>query len=112
MRPLRRPTPASRGRRGKEREGQEGMAEKKTALVTGGGTGIGAACVRELACKGFRVGIHYRSSADAAARLLKEIGDGFLLQADLTDADQVEAMVTTLKEQTERLDCLVNNAGV
>jgi 3-oxoacyl-[acyl-carrier protein] reductase len=89
------------------------MSEKKVALVTGGGTGIGAACVRELAAKGFRVGIHYRSSGDAAAALLKEIdGEGFLLPVDLADVDQVEAMTGRLKEETDRLDVLVNNAGV
>ncbi|MHB8770736.1 MAG: 3-oxoacyl-ACP reductase family protein [Syntrophales bacterium] len=88
------------------------MTDKKVALVTGGGTGIGAACVRELAARGFRVGIHYRSSADAAAKLRDEIGDGFLLQADLADVDQVEAMVERLKQEAGRLDCLVNNAGV
>jgi 3-oxoacyl-[acyl-carrier protein] reductase len=88
------------------------MSDKKVAVVTGGGTGIGAACVRELAAKGFRVGIHYRSSGDKAADLLKEIGDGFLLAADIADIDQVEAMTGRLKEETDRLDVLVNNAGV
>ena len=88
------------------------MNEKKVALVTGGGTGIGAACVRELAARGFRVGIHYRSSAAAAEALLKEIGDGFLLSADLADTAQVEAMLEQLKGATDRLDVLVNNAGV
>src|SRR5512133_2714019 len=89
------------------------MSEKKVAVVTGGGTGIGAACVRELAAKGFRVGIHYRSSGAAAEALLKEIdGEGVLLAADLADVDQVEAMTGRLKEETDRLDVLVNNAGV
>ena len=88
------------------------MDVKKAALVTGGATGIGAACVRELAAKGFRVGIHYRSSGGAAERLLAEIGDGFLLPADLADIAQIEALVETLKGQTDRLDVLVNNAGV
>ncbi len=88
------------------------MSEKKVAVVTGGGTGIGAACVRELAARGFRVGIHYRSSGAAAASLLEEIGDGFLLAADLADIDQVEAMTERLKQKTDRLDVLVNNAGV
>jgi 3-oxoacyl-[acyl-carrier protein] reductase len=88
------------------------MSEKKVALVTGGGTGIGAACVRELSARGFRVGIHYRSSAEKAAALLKEIGDGFLLAADLADIAQVDALVEGLKGQTDRLDCLVNNAGI
>ena len=88
------------------------MSEKKVAVVTGGATGIGVACVRELAAKGFRVGIHYRSSAAAALSLLAEIGDGFLLPADLADIAQIDAMVETLKGQTDRLDVLVNNAGV
>ena len=88
------------------------MSEKKVAVVTGGATGIGAACVRELAAKGFRVGIHYRSSAAAAQSLLAEIGDGFLLPADLADIAQIDAMLETLKGQTDRCDLLVNNAGV
>jgi 3-oxoacyl-[acyl-carrier protein] reductase len=88
------------------------MDVKMAALVTGGATGIGAACVRELAAKGFRIGIHYRSSGIAAERLLAEIGDGFLLPADLADITQIEAMLETLKAQTDRLDVLVNNAGI
>ena len=88
------------------------MGAKKVAVVTGGATGIGAACVRELAARGFRVGIHYRSSAAAALSLLAEIGDGFLLPADLADIAQIDALVETLKGQTDRCDLLVNNAGV
>jgi 3-oxoacyl-[acyl-carrier protein] reductase len=92
--------------------GKPEMDEKKVAIVTGGGTGIGAACVRELASKGFRVGIHYRSSGEAAASLLAEIGNGFLLAADLADIGQVESMVEQIKKETDRVDVLVNNAGV
>jgi 3-oxoacyl-[acyl-carrier protein] reductase len=88
------------------------MSEKKVAIVTGGGTGIGAACVRELSAKGFRVAIHYRSSGDAASSLLAEIGDGFLLAADLADVGQVEAMIEQIKRETDRVDVLVNNAGI
>lgn len=88
------------------------MIAKKVAVVTGGATGIGAACVRELAAKGFRVGIHYRSSEAAALSLLAEIGDGFLLPADLADIAQIDAMMDAVKANTERLDVLVNNAGV
>ncbi|MCE5264732.1 MAG: 3-oxoacyl-ACP reductase FabG [Deltaproteobacteria bacterium] len=86
--------------------------ETKVALVTGGATGIGAACVRELSAKGFRVGIHYRSHREEAERLLAEIGPGFLLSADLTAIDQVDALMERLKGETNRLDVLVNNAGV
>lgn len=85
--------------------------EKPVAIVTGGGGGIGAACCRALASKGFRVGIHYRSSEEEAHRVLKDIQDGFLLQADLSDPDQVEAMVQAIKAETGSVSVLVNNAG-
>ena len=88
------------------------MSEKPIAIVTGGGIGIGAACCRALAREGFRVGIHYRSSEDQAKAVLAEIGDGFLLQADLADIDQVKEMVSRLKETVGGVDVLVNNAGV
>jgi 3-oxoacyl-[acyl-carrier protein] reductase len=87
------------------------MNNKPIAVVTGGGKGIGAACCRALAKEGFQVGIHYRSSEEAAKTVLSEIGDGFLIQADLSDISQLETMVNTLKETAGRVDVLVNNAG-
>ncbi len=86
--------------------------EKPVAVVTGGGRGIGAACCRALAQEGFRVGIHYRSSSEEAKQLLAEIGDGFLLPADLADIEQVERMLADLKEQVGQVEVLVNNAGL
>ena len=65
------------------------MIEKPVAIVTGGATGIGAACCRALAAEGFHVGIHYRKSADRAQKLLDEIKDGFLIKADLANIDDV-----------------------
>jgi len=90
------------------------MGEKPVAIVTGGGTGIGAACCRALEKVGFRVCIHYRGSEDeeGAKAVLSEVRDGFLLQADLTDLDQVEAMVSRLKGASEEVEVLVNNAGI
>jgi 3-oxoacyl-[acyl-carrier protein] reductase len=87
------------------------MMEKPVAIVTGGGRGIGAACCRALAQEGFRVGIHYRNSSAEAGKVLTDIGDGFLLQADIGQIDQVEQMVANLKEHTAQVDVLVNNAG-
>lgn len=86
--------------------------DKPVAIVTGGGKGIGAACCRDLAREGFRVGIHYRSSSREAQELLDEIGDAFLLPADLTDIENIESMVSALKEQATHVDVLVNNAGL
>jgi 3-oxoacyl-[acyl-carrier protein] reductase len=88
------------------------MSERPVAIVTGGGKGIGAACCRALSGEGFIVGIHYRSSEEQARALLSEIGDGFLLPADLADIDQVEALVNKIKEEAGRVDVLVNNAGL
>ncbi|MGZ6292838.1 MAG: 3-oxoacyl-ACP reductase family protein [Syntrophales bacterium] len=88
------------------------MGEKPVAIVTGGGKGIGAACCRALSGEGFLVGIHYRSSEERARALLSEIGDGFLLHADLADIDQVETLVNKIKEEAGRVDVLVNNAGL
>ncbi len=88
------------------------MTGKPVAIVTGGGKGIGAACCRALAGEGFRVGIHYRGSEEAAQRILADIGDGFLLKADLMDIGQVEAMVSGLKETAGEINVLVNNAGM
>lgn len=85
--------------------------DKPVALVTGGATGIGAACCRALAAEGFRVGIHYRRSGEKAQALLAEIKDGFLISADLAVIEQIDVMVARLKNETRRVDVLVNNAG-
>lgn len=85
--------------------------EKPVAIVTGGATGIGAACVRALAACGFCVGIHYRKSAEKAHALQNEIQSGFLIQADLASTEQIDAMVGAIKEAAGRVDVLVNNAG-
>jgi 3-oxoacyl-[acyl-carrier protein] reductase len=87
------------------------MIEKPVALVTGGATGIGAACCRALAAEGFHVGIHYRKSEQKAQTLLKEIKDGFLIPADLASIEQIDLMIGKLKDAAGRIDVLVNNAG-
>lgn len=88
------------------------MSDKKVAIVTGGGTGIGAACCRALDEKGFRVGIHYRKSENEAKGVLANITDGFLIRADLADVDQIEPFLEVIKEKAGRVDVLVNNAGM
>jgi 3-oxoacyl-[acyl-carrier protein] reductase len=87
------------------------MIEKPVALVTGGATGIGAACCRALAAEGFYVGIHYCKSEQKAQTLLKEIKDGFLIPVDLTSIEQIDVMIGKLKDAAGRVDVLVNNAG-
>ncbi|MFA5321218.1 MAG: 3-oxoacyl-ACP reductase family protein [Smithella sp.] len=87
------------------------MIENPVALITGGAKGIGAACCRALAAEGFHVGIHYNKSAEKAQKLLTEIKEGFLIQADLSDIGQVDAMIGKIKDTVGRVDVLVNNAG-
>ncbi|MGW8113842.1 elongation factor P 5-aminopentanone reductase [Caproicibacterium sp. NSD3] len=79
----------------------------KTALVTGGSRGIGAACCRVLAKKGFRVAINYQHSKEQALELAKEI-DGIAIEADVSDREQVVKMF----QRTGGVDVLVNNAGI
>jgi 3-oxoacyl-[acyl-carrier protein] reductase len=86
--------------------------EKPVALVTGGGTGIGSACCRALAKEGFRVAVHYRSSAESAEKLAAELPDAFTVKADLADPESIDALVRGLKESAGRVDVLVNNAGL
>jgi len=94
------------------RSGSGDEGSRPVAIVTGGGTGIGAACCETLAREGFRVGIHYRRSETQARAVLSKIETGFLLKADLADVDDVEEMVASIKEEAGRVDVLVNNAGL
>jgi 3-oxoacyl-[acyl-carrier protein] reductase len=87
------------------------MIETPVALVTGGATGIGAACCRALIAEGFYVGIHYNKSAEKAQQLLEEIKQGLLIQADLADIGQIDEMIGKIKDAAGRVDVLVNNAG-
>jgi 3-oxoacyl-[acyl-carrier protein] reductase len=86
-------------------------AAPRVALVTGGGTGIGAACCRALAAEGFRVGVHYRSSEAGARALAEELPGALLFRADLGLSEEIDALVGELKERAGRVDVLVNNAG-
>ncbi len=85
--------------------------ERPVALVTGGGTGIGAACCRALAEEGFRLAVHYRSSEESARKLAESLPDAFTTRADLASGEEIDALIADLKEKAGRVDVLVNNAG-
>lgn len=78
----------------------------RTALVTGGGKGIGRAVAKALARMGARVVVNYRSDRVAAEETAHETG-GSAVQCDVTDGEAVQAMVKGLGQ----VDVLVNNAG-
>jgi 3-oxoacyl-[acyl-carrier protein] reductase len=87
----------------------------KTALITGGSRGIGAAIAKRLAADGANIAITYTKGADAAASVVKEIErDGrkaVAIQADATDAAAIKAAIEKTVATFGQLDVLVNNAG-
>jgi 3-oxoacyl-[acyl-carrier protein] reductase len=89
--------------------------EGKTALVTGGSRGIGAAIARRLAADGANVAITYTKGADAAASVVREIeragARAIAIQADAADADASKAAIEKTLAAFGRLDVFVNNAG-
>jgi 3-oxoacyl-[acyl-carrier protein] reductase len=89
--------------------------ENKTALVTGGSRGIGAAIAKRLAADGARVAITYARDADAAATVVKAIegagGKAVAIKADATDPAAVKSAVDQAVASLGKLDILVNNAG-
>jgi 3-oxoacyl-[acyl-carrier protein] reductase len=84
-----------------------GDLDGRTALVTGGGKGIGRAICQTLAGMGARVVVNYRSDKNAAEETASSLPNATAHQADVGDAAQVEAMVKAIG----RVDVLVNNAG-
>jgi 3-oxoacyl-[acyl-carrier protein] reductase len=92
------------------------MNERKIAIVTGGSRGIGRAIAVELAAHGYDVVITYKANEEAAAetlRLIREAGGGGeALKFDVGNADEAEGAVNDLVGRLERIDVLVNNAGV
>ncbi|WP_260582892.1 SDR family NAD(P)-dependent oxidoreductase [Sphingopyxis sp. PET50] len=92
---------------------------QKTALVTGGSRGIGAAIVRRLGQAGAHVAINYAGSKDAADALVAEIegagGKAFAVRADVSTLAGIDALFAACDAAfggTPNLDILINNAGV
>jgi NAD(P)-dependent dehydrogenase (short-subunit alcohol dehydrogenase family) len=89
----------------------------KVALVTGGGSGIGAACTHELAALGARV-VVADVRLESAERVAAAVGDeteadrAIAITADVTDAHACQEMVRAAVERFGRLDVAVNSAGV
>jgi citronellol/citronellal dehydrogenase len=95
----------------------------KVAVVTGASRGVGAAVAVALAEAGCAVGCAARSTADAPQRTpgtldqtLERIravgGEGMAIPTDLSDEDQVVAMVRQAEQRWDRVDVLVNNAAI
>lgn len=88
----------------------------KSAIVTGGSIGIGAAIALKLAECGANVAINYRKHKEEAEVVLDKIVQmgrkGLLVQADISNFGDAAKMVEAVKEAFGKVDILVNNAGV
>ncbi|MFC5712182.1 3-oxoacyl-[acyl-carrier-protein] reductase [Thalassorhabdus alkalitolerans] len=92
------------------------MAEERSALITGASRGIGRAIALELAKNGINVGVNYAGSKEKAEAVVKECEEygvrSFAIQADVSNEQDVKAMIKETVDQFGRLDILVNNAGI
>ncbi|WP_017652869.1 3-oxoacyl-[acyl-carrier-protein] reductase [Fortiea contorta] len=90
--------------------------QEKVAIVTGASRGIGRAIALELSQYGASVVVNYASSSGAADSLVAEIsgagGEAIAIQADVSQAEQVDALFNTVIDKFKRVDILVNNAGI
>ena len=88
----------------------------QTALVTGASRGIGRAVALALAAEGAEVVVNYASSPEAAEAVVAEIqakgGSAYALKADVSDEASVDDLIKTVLTRSERIDVLVNNAGI
>jgi glucose 1-dehydrogenase len=90
--------------------------ENKVAVVTGSSRGIGRAIALSFAREGAAVAVDYRSHPDEAREVVKDIessgGRALALKADVSEQDDVRALVRQTTREFGRLDIMVNNAGM
>lgn len=90
--------------------------QDKVVIVTGGNSGIGEGIVREAAAQGAKVVIDYVSRPEDTEAIIADIeakgGTAAGFEADVSQVDQIAALVAFAVETYGRLDVMVNNAGV
>ncbi len=88
----------------------------KVALVTGASRGIGKAAAIALVGQGAKVVVNYARSSEAAEAIVQAItaagGEAIALQADVSQAEQVDNLIKQTLDKFGRIDVLVNNAGI
>ncbi|WP_409288685.1 glucose-1-dehydrogenase [Peribacillus sp. SCS-37] len=90
--------------------------EGKTALITGGASGIGRAAAERLAAEGVKVVINYRSKDKEAEDLAEQIkaqgGQAAIIKGDVTKEEDVKEMIQFAVRTFGSLDIMINNAGI
>lgn len=90
---------------------------RKTVLITGGSRGLGRACALKFAQLGYNVIINYNNSLKEAVSLETYLKENYnisvlLVKADISKEDEVINMMNVIKNSFQKIDCLVNNAGI
>ena len=92
------------------------MLENKVALVTGASRGIGKAIALDLASNGASIAVNYAGNEAKANEVVDEIkangGNAIAIKADVSNGDEVQAMIKEVLNEFGQLDILVNNAGI
>jgi glucose 1-dehydrogenase len=93
-----------------------GQLDQKVAIVTGADSGIGRAIAIQFASEGAAVVVNYVHAADKAAEVLQTIrqkqGQAIVIQADVSQYQQAMGLIQQTVERFNRLDIMVNNAGM
>jgi ketoreductase RED2 len=95
-----------------EEEGTETSWAGRVVIVTGSSSGIGEQVAREFARRGASVLVNSAHSVETGQAVASSLPDARYLQADISDEEQAQRLVTTAVDSWGRLDVLVNNAGV
>lgn len=91
------------------------ILEGKVALITGGGSGIGRASAVLFAKEGAKVVVANRRTdkgEETVEIIQKAGGEAFFVKTDISKADQVERLVSTIVQKYGKLDCAFNNGGI
>jgi acetoacetyl-CoA reductase len=90
--------------------------KEAVVVVTGASRGLGRAIAEELGRDGTKVVVNYSRSKEPAEELVGQIsengGEAIAVQADVSDPEQAQSLIDQTIEEFNRIDVLVNNAGI